>query len=81
MIDPIFPADYSSLRSDALVERVLVNYHVTPPITCQLLHRGANDLYLVTTGNDSFVLCVYTFNALTQEEWEAQAQIVATLDR
>lgn len=46
---PGFPIQRSVLAAHTLVDRVLTSYNLGPSVTCHLLSRGLNDVYLVNT--------------------------------
>jgi Ser/Thr protein kinase RdoA (MazF antagonist) len=73
-----FPAQYSLLSGDALIERVLSHYDLGGPITCRLWHPGDNDHYLVTAGSGRFVLRVYR-KTKPPHAVAAEARLLASL--
>ncbi|NQT92870.1 MAG: phosphotransferase [Lentisphaerae bacterium] len=54
----VFPVTYSILSSDRLAKEVQSVYPLSSPVTCDPLHLGLNDTYLIRTGDESYVLRV-----------------------
>lgn len=54
-----FPVTHSVLSAPALLRDVLPDYDIPDPTECQLVNRGLNDTYLVTTPVDRYILRVY----------------------
>ncbi|GLV56077.1 hypothetical protein KDH_29210 [Dictyobacter sp. S3.2.2.5] len=75
MRDAMFPA------TSSLVEQVLVNYDLQPPMSCELLAQRATDLYVIRAGERQFVVSISAPTTRSHEEWEAQAQIQVTLEQ
>lgn len=53
-----FPTIYSTLSSEALVERVLPYYKIDKVISCQFWNRGLSDVYIVETLTQRYILRV-----------------------
>ncbi|MBC8162249.1 MAG: phosphotransferase [Roseiflexaceae bacterium] len=53
---PPFPAMYSVLSNQSLIEQVLSNYALEPPVNCRLLQQGGSDTYLVSAGTQRWIL-------------------------
>lgn len=56
---PFFPAQSSVLDERALVDRVLCDYPLDPPLACRFLERGDSDIYRVSTPSRCVYLKVY----------------------
>lgn len=70
-----FPAMYSTLSSDSLLELAIRDYNNIGLAECKLLARGLNDSYLLTTINhERYVLRVYRAN------WRTTSEISFELD-
>jgi Ser/Thr protein kinase RdoA (MazF antagonist) len=54
--ESFFPVQRSLLSASGLVERMLANYDLAAPPTCQFWRRGINDLYLVKVGGTKLML-------------------------
>jgi Ser/Thr protein kinase RdoA (MazF antagonist) len=58
--EPVFPVSYSTISEQALLERLLPQYAIPPPIDCTFLRQGLNDTYLVKTADGpSYILRIY----------------------
>jgi len=58
MTSEVFPTLYSTLVSEALVDRVLTRYPLDTPLRCHFWHRGLSDVYLVNADAEVYVLRV-----------------------
>jgi Ser/Thr protein kinase RdoA (MazF antagonist) len=74
----VFPAQYSTLSSHALVDWTQSNYELPSPIGCRLQKMGDDD-YLITSRDAKFVLRVYAKSKLSKTEFDAQAQVLNDL--
>lgn len=74
-----FPVQSSILAGAALVERVLPNYPLDPPLHCALLHHGDNDTYLVRTKHDPYILRVWHADERPIAQVEAEMALLAEL--
>lgn len=52
----LFPAVYSTLSPQALIERVLSHYDLGSIESCILWNRGLSDIYLVKSAHQSYIL-------------------------
>ncbi|HWI61983.1 MAG TPA: phosphotransferase [Symbiobacteriaceae bacterium] len=50
---------YSTCSGTALAQLLATEYDLPHPVTCRLLRRGYNDQYIVTAGDQRYVLRVY----------------------
>jgi len=76
-LDPtpeIFPVTYSILSPTCLAKEVQSDYPLCPPVTCDPLHLGLNDTYLIHTGNEPYVLRIYRF------DWRSSEDVLYELD-
>jgi Ser/Thr protein kinase RdoA (MazF antagonist) len=74
----LIPARYSILATDALQQFVAACYFPAEMITCeywQEAQSGGNDLYLVTSREQRFILRVYLHEALAYAEIDGQARL------
>ncbi len=69
----------STLSGRALERRVLSKYALSQPILCRFYHRGLNDTYRVTTGNDEFFLRIYKRGWRRKQDIEAEADMLSYL--
>jgi Ser/Thr protein kinase RdoA (MazF antagonist) len=74
-----FPAQSSTLSSQALVKWLDSNYRLRPPISCLLHWKGINDTYKVTTSKSIFYLRVYVYGWRTKEEVRAEVDLLKAL--
>jgi len=54
-----FPAQYSTLQSCALQDKILTKYHFNGLPLCEFLYRGMNDSYLVKDLSSQYIFKVY----------------------
>jgi Ser/Thr protein kinase RdoA (MazF antagonist) len=79
---PSLPARYSLLSASALGTLAQTLWQVDEPLHCQLLQpaqSGGNDLYLVTSKTQRFVLRAYLHGSQSWETLEAGAQLTNAL--
>lgn len=78
----MFPARDSTLRSDALVQRVLMHYPIGKVARCRFHARGLNDTYKVETSDDkSYFLRIYRAGWRSREEIETEIGMLQHLAR
>jgi len=70
----VFPTLYSTLVSDALVDRVLCQYDIPPVTRCHFWHRGLSDVYLVNTAEANYVLRV------SHRHWRSTEDVLFELE-
>jgi Ser/Thr protein kinase RdoA (MazF antagonist) len=70
----VFPAVYSTLSPQALIEGVLTEYELGTVNQCVFWHRGLSDIYLVETWGTSYILKV------SHHHWRSQADIQFELE-
>ena len=64
-----FPAVYSTLSPQALIELVLNNYGLNSVDKCLLWNRGLSDIYLVESNNKTFIL------RISHHHWRSHSEI------
>lgn len=69
----IFPAEYSTLSPDALLEYVSKNYTISNA-AITFIKRGFNDTYLIRNTNCKFILRVYKY------QWRSHNSIVSEVN-
>jgi Ser/Thr protein kinase RdoA (MazF antagonist) len=74
-----FPAQSSTLSSQALVKWLSASYRLRPPLSCVLHWKGINDTYKVTTSKSTFYLRVYVHGWRTKEEVKAEVDLLKAL--
>ena len=70
----VFPAIYSTLAPQALIEGVLTEYELGAINQCLFWHRGLSDVYLVETEFKSYILKV------SHHHWRSQSDIKFELE-
>jgi Ser/Thr protein kinase RdoA (MazF antagonist) len=70
----VFPAIYSTLSPQVLIERVLSNYDLGAITKCLLWNRGLSDIYLVQTYNTSYIL------KISHHHWRTKTEIQFELE-
>ena len=70
----VFPAIYSTLSPQALIEGVLTQYQLGMVCQCLFWNRGLSDIYLVETQKKSYILKV------SHHHWRSQAEIQFELE-
>lgn len=70
----VFPTMYSTLVSDALVDRVLSQYDIPTVTRCHFWHRGLSDVYLVNTLGGDYVLRV------AHRHWRSLEDVIFELE-
>jgi Ser/Thr protein kinase RdoA (MazF antagonist) len=69
MTDERFPVIYSTLTTEALIDRVLSAYAIEAVVRCRFWSRGLSDIYLVETAAHPYILRV------SHSHWRSQADI------
>lgn len=70
----VFPAIYSTLSPQALIEGVLTKYDLGGIDCCLFWHRGLSDVYLVETGLQSYIL------KISHHHWRSLSDIKFELE-
>jgi Ser/Thr protein kinase RdoA (MazF antagonist) len=70
----VFPAIYSTLSPQALIEGVLTRYELGTINQCLFWHRGLGDIYLINTASQSYILKV------SHHHWRSQSDIQFELE-
>ncbi len=70
----IFPAIYSTLSPQALIEGVLTEYELGAINQCLFWHRGLSDIYLVETDNKPYIL------KISHHHWRSKSDIQFELE-
>ncbi|MGL5794875.1 MAG: phosphotransferase [Waterburya sp.] len=70
----VFPAIYSTLSPQALIEGVLTRYELETINQCLFWHRGLGDIYLINTVSQSYILKV------SHHHWRSQSEIQFELE-
>jgi len=74
-----FPTVAATLCSDALAELVQNGYHLATPVTCHFWRKGVNDTYIIETGDAKYCLRVYRCNWQTEQDIEAEVDLLTRL--
>ena len=70
----VFPAIYSTLSPQALIEGVLTEYELGKINQCLFWHRGLSDIYLIETAHKSYIL------KISHHHWRSQSDIQFELE-
>ncbi|MEY2831255.1 MAG: hypothetical protein RLZZ574_513 [Cyanobacteriota bacterium] len=70
----VFPAIYSTLSPQALIEGVLTEYELGTINQCLFWHRGLSDIYLIETAYKSYIL------KISHHHWRSQSEIQFELE-
>ncbi|NJR46854.1 MAG: phosphotransferase [Hyellaceae cyanobacterium CSU_1_1] len=70
----VFPAIYSTLSPQALIEGVLTEYELGTINQCLFWHRGLSDIYLIETKRKSYIL------KISHHHWRSQSDIQFELE-
>lgn len=70
----VFPAIYSTLSPQALIEGVLTKYELGAIDQCLFWNRGLSDIYLIETVNQSYILKV------SHHHWRSKSDIQFELE-
>lgn len=65
----VFPAIYSTLSPQALIEGVLTEYEIGAVNRCVFWYRGLSDIYLIETDTQSYIL------KISHHHWRSQSDI------
>lgn len=71
-----FPAEYSSLSVNALLEMVSAVYSISHKPIITFLKRGFNDTYLIESDHKKFILRVYKHNWRSLESIETEMKLL-----
>jgi Ser/Thr protein kinase RdoA (MazF antagonist) len=74
-----FPVINSTLSAAHLCNFVQHQYNLSANTTCRLLKTGINDSYLITDGQDKYVLRIYSLNWRTEKEIEEEIRLLNLL--
>jgi Ser/Thr protein kinase RdoA (MazF antagonist) len=77
----VFPAIYSTLSPQVLIERVLSKYDLGKINKCLLWNRGLSDVYLVQTYRNSYILKISHHHWRTKAEIQFELELLAFLHR
>ena len=75
----VFPVEYSSLSTSALLQLILKNYNVAANSSITFLKRGFNDTYLIESVNQKYIFRVYKHNWRTIESIETELKLLKFL--
>lgn len=70
----VFPAIYSTLSPEALIDGVLSKYKLDSINQCVFWHRGLSDIYLIETPQSSYIL------KISHHHWRSQTDIQFELE-
>ncbi|MEL6495061.1 MAG: phosphotransferase [Cyanobacteria bacterium J06623_7] len=70
----VFPAIYSTLAPEALVQSVLVEYEIGAIVKCLFWHRGLSDVYLIETDTQPYIL------KISHHHWRSRSDIQFELE-
>lgn len=70
----VFPAIYSTLSPQALIEGVLPKYRLDSISQCVFWNRGLSDIYLIETPQESYIL------KISHHHWRSQTDIQFELE-
>ncbi len=70
----VFPAVYSTLSPQALIDGVITQYQLGVVHQCVFWNRGLSDIYLVETQKQSYIL------KISHHHWRSQAEIQFELE-
>jgi Ser/Thr protein kinase RdoA (MazF antagonist) len=74
-----FPVTNSTLSAAHLCNFVQHQYNLSANATCRLLKTGINDSYLLTDGEDKYVLRIYSLNWRTEKEINEEIRLLNLL--
>lgn len=75
----VFPVTSSILDSEALARMIQDEYPLRPPVACELLKVGTNDVYLIRSGSGRAVLKAYTCGMRSHDEVAGEVEAVRLL--
>jgi len=70
----VFPAIYSTLSPQALIEGVLTEYELGEINQCLFWHRGLSDIYLIETNSRPYIL------KISHHHWRTKSDIQFELE-
>jgi len=70
----VFPAIYSTLSPEALIEEVLDRYEIGKVNRCLFWNRGLSDIYLIEAHTQSYIL------KISHHHWRSQSEIQFELE-
>jgi Ser/Thr protein kinase RdoA (MazF antagonist) len=77
----VFPAIYSTLSPQALIEGVLTEYELGTINQCLFWHRGLSDIYLIETKQKSYILKISHHHWRSQSDIQFELEFLDFLDR
>jgi Ser/Thr protein kinase RdoA (MazF antagonist) len=77
----VFPAIYSTLSPQALIEGVLTEYELETINQCLFWHRGLSDIYLIETARKSYILKISHHHWRSQSDIQFELEFLDFLDR
>lgn len=80
-MNPIFPAQYSTLSSAALKNYLIDAYSLDASTTCRLLIRNVSDTYLLENQQEKYIFKIYRDSHRKQVEIEAEVELLNILKR
>jgi Ser/Thr protein kinase RdoA (MazF antagonist) len=75
-----FPVEYSSLSAASLLQFIASSYNLEPSATIVFLKRGFNDTYLVTSGDQKFILRIYKYRWRTLADIHTELELLLYLN-
>ncbi|HEY0030513.1 MAG TPA: phosphotransferase [Bacteroidia bacterium] len=75
----IFPVEYSSLSTQALLQMLIETYSIPKHSTILFLKRGFNDTYLIESEGTRYILRVYKHRWRTEESIKGEIELLAYL--
>jgi len=76
----VLPIAHSILDSPSLRERIVDAYDLPPPVQCELLTRGMNDVYLIRAGGETFASRVWRAGFRSEADVDYETQFLKFLD-
>ncbi len=71
----LLPVIRSVLSPDALIDKIARHYDIGDNITCHLLNRGINDVYLLTSDRMKAIIRIALTNGRTPQQIRAEVEI------
>lgn len=75
----LFPVEYSSLSTTALLNFILTNYTIDGTASLSFMKRGFNDTYLIVANEKKWILRVYKHNWRNLENIKAEVKLLIYL--
>ncbi len=75
----VFPVEYSSLSTQALLDLVIDRYRLASATSILFLKRGFNDTYRIDSGKERFILRVYKHGWRSRESIETEVSLLEHL--